>query len=59
MAIKVHLSRVRKNAFGGTTYSTLCDRFRVTDDGMNLTTNPEEVTCKLCLARLPREQKAA
>jgi hypothetical protein len=44
-----HMSRVRKNRFGGTTTGTLCDRFRCEDDGMNLTAVETEVTCKLCL----------
>lgn len=53
-AIKVHLSKVRKNAFGGITTGTLCNRFRILaasandDGGMNLTTEPAEVTCAFC-----------
>lgn len=54
MTIKVHLSKVRKNAFGGTTYTTLCNRYRLTNDGMNLTTEPTKVTCAFCRKLLSR-----
>lgn len=59
MTIKVHLSNVRKNAFGGITTGTLCNRFRVGNDGMNLTTEPAEVTCSFCLRMINLKKKAA
>jgi hypothetical protein len=63
MAIKTHLSKVRPNAFGGHTYGTLCNRYRVMADGMNLTSNEAEVTCSFCLkmlaAKATRERRAA
>lgn len=49
MATKVHLSKVRPGPFGGTSTGTLCQRLRVLSDGMNCTTDPEQVTCFFCL----------
>ena len=48
----IHLSSVKPNRFGGTTTGTLCCRFCLGDDGMNLTTIEAAVTCKLCLAAI-------
>jgi hypothetical protein len=57
MAIKVHLSKVRPNAFGGTTYTTLCNRMSgKVEVGMNCTTEVEEVTCKFCLRLMTPNQ---
>jgi hypothetical protein len=46
--IKIHLS-VTKPFFGGTKTSSLCRRLRTTADGMNLTGDEKEVTCRFCL----------
>lgn len=54
----VHLSEMRRSVSGTTIATTLCRRFRITDDGMNLTDKPAEVTCKLCLAAM-RLRRAA
>ena len=59
MTIKIHLSNIRPNAFGGMTYGTLCNRFRVSDDGMNLTDKETEVTCFFCLKATQLKQKRA
>jgi hypothetical protein len=49
----IHFSRIKKhNAFRGTTTGTLCNRFRIIRDGMNIETDQAKVTCKLCLAKL-------
>lgn len=57
MVIKVHLSNVRPNVFGGCTTGTLCNRFRCLSDGMNLTTERNEVTCAFCLKMLAAKDK--
>lgn len=48
--MKLHKDRQRRNAFGGTTYTTLCGRMnRQSSDGMNIADTDAEVTCKFCL----------
>jgi hypothetical protein len=51
-----HFSKInRKNAFGGTTFGTLCNRMNAgSKDGMNCTEKREEVTCKFCLKIMER-----
>lgn len=46
-----HLSIQKRGMFGPDTMITrsLCRRSRTTDDGMNLTGEESEVTCKFCL----------
>lgn len=51
MTIKVHMVR-RSNWFGGQKLSSLCGRVRTMADGMNITDNRHEVTCKFCLKNL-------
>ena len=53
-----HLHVYRKNAFGGTTNTTICGRFSCAADDLNNTDKDEEVTCKLCLRRM-KYRKAA
>jgi hypothetical protein len=53
----IHLSDVRRNLFDGITTNSLCRRSRVTDDGMNLTGKPSEVTCKFCLKLINKKLK--
>jgi hypothetical protein len=53
-----HLQMYRKNAFGGTTNTTLCNRVSNAGDDYNNTDKPEEVTCKLCLKRLKYRRAA-
>jgi len=48
--MRLHKSRVRKNAFGGVTTTTECGRTNAaSDNGMNIATSDNEVTCKFCL----------
>lgn len=56
-AIKVHLSVTRTSAFGGERTTSLCERLRTLDDGMNLTGDVSLVTCKFCLKMI--EQRAS
>lgn len=49
-----HLSKIRRFASGTTITGTTCNRFRCTNDGMNLTDDPAKVTCKFCLRLLRR-----
>lgn len=45
----IHLSVTRPGPFGGTLTKSLCGRLNVASrDGMNLTGNASEVTCKFC-----------
>lgn len=53
----IHMQLIRKNAFGGMTNTTLCNRMRCTFDGMNLTDKKEKVTCKFCLKLLDSMSK--
>lgn len=49
MASKVfHKSWVRKNAFGGVTTGTQCNRFAGSNGGMNIADTDDEVTCSYC-----------
>lgn len=49
MARKVlHKSWVRKNAFGGTTTGTQCNRFAGSNSGMNIADRDEDVSCAYC-----------
>lgn len=50
--VKLHLRRVRKNAFGGETTTSLCGRLRTLSDGMNLTEHGTLVTCAFCLTKM-------
>lgn len=60
MAIKVHMSKVRPNAFGGTTYTTLCNRLSgQVAVGFNATENPDDVTCLFCRRFMAVERKRA
>lgn len=45
----IHLSDMRPNRHGGFNVSSACRRLRTLSDGMNLTDNRKDVTCKLCL----------
>ncbi len=48
-----HKDKQRQNAFGGTTWGTLCGRMnRASTDGMNIAQTDAEVTCKFCLSRM-------
>lgn len=47
--MKTHLAISKPNRFGGMTTTTLCNRESLqSEDGMNSTDKPEEVTCKFC-----------
>lgn len=49
----LHKDRQRQNAFGGTTWTTLCGRTnRASLDGMNIADTDAEVTCKFCLKKM-------
>ena len=53
MAMVLHKDKQRKNAFGGTTFTTLCGRTnRQSRDGMNIANSDKEVTCKFCLKKM-------
>lgn len=52
MPTVTHLQIYRKNALGGVTNTTLCNRVRNGTD-YNNTTVDAEVTCKFCLRNLP------
>lgn len=54
-----HFQVYRKNAFGGTTNTTLCGRMSNAGDDMNVADGEQEVTCKLCLRRMKYRPKAA
>lgn len=47
----LHKSWVKKNAFGGITTTSQCNRntTRGSGDGMNIADTDEQVTCKFCL----------
>lgn len=48
-----HKGRQRQNAFGGTTFTTLCNRMnRRSVNGMNIANSDAEVTCKFCLSMM-------
>lgn len=49
----VHLAK-RGTLWGGATLSSRCGRLRTTADGMNLTDDPQAVTCKFCLRYIRR-----
>lgn len=54
-----HLQLYRRNAFGGMTNTTLCNRVRNGGD-YNSSAIEAEVTCKFCLKQLEyRNRKAA
>lgn len=47
----LHKSWVKRNAFGGTTFTTQCNRVSSRgSDGMNIADTDADVTCKFCLA---------
>lgn len=49
----LHKSDNRQNAYGGTTYRTLCRRSNARSrDGLNIAETDAQVTCKFCLARM-------
>lgn len=49
MAQVLHKSWIKANAFGGTTYTTQCNRNTTRGgDGMNVADRDEDVTCKFC-----------
>lgn len=52
MARKVlHKSWVKRNAFGGYTFTSQCNRNTTRHgDGMNIADRDEDVSCKFCLA---------
>lgn len=56
--IKTHLAK-RSNWFGGEKLSSLCNRVRTLDVGMNLTDEPAEVTCTFCKKILEAKAKLA
>lgn len=56
MKTVVHKSRVRYIG-DRTVTGTLCNRFRVGNDGMNLSDQWSEVTCKFCVKRREAERK--
>lgn len=47
----MHKSLVKKNAFGGITTTTQCNRnsYRGQSSGMNIAITDDAVTCKFCL----------
>jgi hypothetical protein len=48
--VKVHLSKVTPNRWGGFNTTSLCGRLnKQSRDGMNLTATRNEVTCGFCL----------
>lgn len=49
-----HKQIYRKNGFGGTTNTTLCGRLAAGDD-MNVADFDRQVSCKLCLRRMPSQ----
>ncbi len=51
----LHMTRVISRRCAVVT-TTLCGRNRVVADGMNITSKPERVTCKLCRAALARAE---
>ena len=53
----IHLQRIRPNPFckSETLNGTLCNRVAVTCDGMNVTDEAEQVTCKICITRMLRK----
>ena len=50
--VKLHMSDMRPNLWGGVTTSTLCRRSKVMDDGMNIADDESKVTCLFCLKEL-------
>lgn len=58
----LHKSKVRPNAFGGTTYTTACGRTNIRSvDGMNIADSDRMVSCKFCLRamEITRRMRAA
>jgi len=56
--MKIHLALVRNNAWGGITTGSHCRRLNKScDDGMNITDDPKEVTCKFCLKLMAFPQR--
>lgn len=51
MATVFHKSWIKRNAFGGFTTTTQCNRnsYRGQSSGMNIADTDAEVTCKFCL----------
>ena len=54
MARVMHKSWVKRNAFGGITTTTQCNRHthRGQSAGMNIADTDDQVTCKFCLAMM-------
>ena len=52
-----HWYQVKPGVFGGTLTTSLCGRLRTTSDGMNLTDDMKEVSCKFCIKSLSRAYK--
>lgn len=59
MSAVLHMSRIVK--FGSdkqwTRTTTLCNRMRSLNDGMNIADKREQVTCKLCLREIARRER--
>lgn len=48
----MHKSWIKRNVFGGLTFTTQCNRnsYRGQSSGMNIADIDDQVTCKFCLA---------
>jgi hypothetical protein len=47
-----HLQWKRPSALGGSVNGTWCNRMQVTSEGMNLTDDPQQVTCAFCKKKM-------
>lgn len=57
--MKTHMYVTRRNAFGGTTTSSLCGRLNAASaDGMNITGDRKQVTCGFCLKLMRAEPQS-
>lgn len=53
-----HKDKQRQNAFGGITFTTLCNRMNAgSRDGMNIAETDDKVTCKFCLRLMPAQNR--
>lgn len=56
--MKIHLGYHRANAWGGYNTGSHCRRLnKLSEDGMNITDDPKEVTCKFCLKLMAFPQR--
>lgn len=55
-----HFAKVTPNEYGGFRTSTLCGRTNSqSKDGMNSSSNEDEVTCKFCMKALLQRHRSA